>query len=248
MVVRNYYPVADRTQVTDKIPIPVEDRELIPLENRDYMGGTALATVYHALPAYSSLKSASKIASYSAMPSYSRTVAQKVLKRYCINDCHVWHKNAESGYNYHGYDVPSHYDNRIDIYQGVYDQLCQFDPFPTGGTVSSAYLYVCLTNPIPTCSYATQRITASWSEYTVTYNSIKNYLVGPIDAGSFGGSGWQSISVLGVVKDWIEGGAAQYGICLSGHYVPATDPIVEWYNRHQFSGAYNCYIIATINF
>ena len=245
---RNYLEAGlrDTLTVDQLIDIAIADRE--QYDDREDMGGAALQEYYEALPALTFKKQANKLASYEALPSYGFGINQKVLKRFCNNDCHVWHKNAESGMNYHGDDVASHYDNMTDINYGCYDQLCQFDSFPVGGTVASAYLYIYLIGTTPLSSYSARRITTSWGETAVTYNSIKDYYSAVRDAGSVGGVGWQTIDVTNILKDWVESGISQYGICLSGHDVPAADPLIEWYNRHQFAGAYNCYIIATINY
>jgi hypothetical protein len=116
--------------------------------------------------------------------------------------------------------------------------LLRFDlgPIPAGATIMSATvnLHVLLYGGTPVRAH---RITAPWSESTVTWSSLAGAYAPTVEA-TFPGTSNASASITGLVQGWVSGAVANDGILLeqdpgavtvfaSSEYLPAMRPSLD---------------------
>ena len=235
--------LTDTLTIDELIDIAIGDRTAY--DDREDMGGTALAEYYEALPAYTFTKLVNKMGSYEAFPSYSFGISQKVLKRWGSQDTFVRDKVPDQGYPYH-YTVQV--DNRTDLDDGYYSGLVGFDPFPSGGTVASAYMFIYRVEAFPPVWTYLRRCLSFWHEASATWNNRPS-LSGVIQTVVIPGAvGWASIDITSTVQGWVDGSIGQYGVYFDSELMSAPDWILEFYSKDGSYHDLQPYILATINY
>ncbi len=158
------------------------------------------------------------------LPLVLRSYPQIVLptKLYPVADATVL--QGYSGTNFGAVlDMWVGYDNCLSPTGKISRSLVRFDlsAIPAGTSISSARLYLYLTNSCDigerTHTATVYRITSSWSEGTVTWNSS------PTFAEAYGSRsipsrtwGWYNFDVTNLVRGWVNGSFSNYGMMVRG--------------------------------
>jgi hypothetical protein len=121
--------------------------------------------------------------------------------------------------------------------------LVQFDllGIPSGTPIGQAklwlYVYYSYDPPGTTRAIATYRVTSSWVEGNVTWNTRPGY------GGMYGYTyiphdvdGWYSIDVTNLVREWINGQYFNYGVWIFGNESPSDPNYRSFYIRDSSTG------------
>ncbi|RME80270.1 MAG: DNRLRE domain-containing protein, partial [Caldilineae bacterium] len=114
-------------------------------------------------------------------------------------------------------------DDKLKVDSELFDRwrsLIQFDlsSVPPASTIVSATLsmYLDKSKGSQTESIEVHRVTASWDEATVTWNSVSGGQYDPtiVDSIVAGNKGWKQWDVQTLVQEWIDGTYSNYGMIL----------------------------------
>jgi len=115
------------------------------------------------------------------------------------------------------------YDDYLNPDGMIARSMIQFNisTIPAGATISSAVLQVYLVGsydfPSTARTITTYRISSSWSESSVTWNSQPSYAEAYGSASITSGAwGWYSFDVTNLARGWANGSLPNYGIMLRG--------------------------------
>jgi len=117
--------------------------------------------------------------------------------------------------------APDYTGNWEELYTGMYDtgrkrSLLRFDlaGIPAGVTVNSATFSLYQIGGPAGRTVNLYRITAPWSETSVTWNNFGSSYAGTVVASFTTGSGWRTTTLTALVQSWLNGTYSNYGLLL----------------------------------
>jgi hypothetical protein len=88
------------------------------------------------------------------------------------------------------------------------------DTIPAGSVVNSAIFSIYVIEGNQSATVNVHRVTANWSETSVTWNNFGGAFDPAILDSFVGNPGWQSADITGLVQGWVDGSVANQGILL----------------------------------
>jgi uncharacterized repeat protein (TIGR01451 family) len=149
-------------------------------------------------------------------------------------------------------DMWAGYDDYLSPDGRIVRSLIRFDvsAIPTGTSIDSAVLRVYLVSsydyPGKSRTITTYRISSSWSELSVTWNTSPSYAQAYGSASvTHGAWGWYSFSVTNLVRGWVNGTLTNYGIMLRGPEWSGTDSSWKAFATRESGTSYTPYVQIT---
>ncbi len=145
------------------------------------------------------------------------------------------------------------YDDSLDPDGMIVRSHVRFDvsAIPSGTIINSAVLQVYLVNsydfPNTTRTITTYRISSSWAESSVTWNTrpsfAEAYGSAPVTHGALG---WYSFDVTNLVQGWVNDTLPNYGIMLRGPEVSGPDSSWKGFSTREGSNSPQLVITKTV--
>jgi uncharacterized repeat protein (TIGR01451 family) len=149
-------------------------------------------------------------------------------------------------------DMWAGYDDYLNPDGRIARSLIQFDvsAIPAGTSIDSAVLRVYLVSsydyPGKSRTITTYRISSSWSESSVTWNTSPSYAQAYGSASvTHGAWGWYSFNVTSLVRGWVNGTLTNYGIMLRGPEWSGTDSSWKAFATRESGTTYTPYLQIT---
>ena len=132
---------------------------------------------------------------------------------------------------------------------GAVRPMLQFDTksIPSGAVINSAKLRIYLSGVSPSndssMGFKAMYLTSSWSESSVTWNQHQPAWGSEIGTGQASSQlGWHEVDVTKLVREWVDGGRANYGFILIGDEAPQNRYRV-YFTKDANNGLYSRMIV-----